>query len=295
MVSGAPVQQEYAGEKQLPMLEMGHGMCEMGKALPIGTVYRGLGDRDRIGAGVMDKAGVAVDQREVCASTWSLVLVVRGRGRYIAADGRAWDLAAGDCFMRLPGVPQSTFLDPQSGWLEVFVDLGPNLWNALAATGVLRPEPPAWRWSADPALPQRIADLATAIARSTDRDLPRRYLEVVAVAVEAQAAATPAPAADDPIDAACRWLTEDAAVRLDLRSWCSSRGLDYERFRKDFAARLGVPPHQYRIRRRLDRACALLRGGASVAATAAELGYPSPYEFSAQFRRHLGVPPSRWR
>lgn len=256
--------------------------------------YRSLGGRDRIGAGVMDKSGIAVDQREHRENTWSMVLVVRGRGRYVAADGRAWELGPGLCFMRLPGVAQSTYLDPNSGWQEVFIDLGPGLWAALAAARVLRPDPPVWHWGADAARVRRIAGLADAIAAADERDLPGLYLQVVAVAVEAQASAAPALAADDPVDAACRWLSDDATVRQGLRGWCAARGLDYERFRKSFAARLGVPPHQYRIRRRLDRACALLRAGRGVAEVAAELGYPSPYEFSAQFRRHLGMPPSRW-
>lgn len=275
------------------MADLDDHICEMGEQLEHRLAYRLLGGRDRIGAGVMHKAGIAVDQRERREANWSLVLVVRGRGRYVAADARSWDLRPGICFMRVPGVAQSTFLDPNSGWIEVFIDLGAGLWSALAAARVLREDPPVWAWGADPATPRRIAALADAISDADERDLPRRYLDVVAVAVEAQAAAAPAPA-DDPIDAACRWLGEDAAVRQGLRGWCAARGLDYERFRKDFAARIGAPPHQYRIRRRLDRACSLLRAGRSVAQVAAELGYPSPFEFSAQFRRHLGVPPSRW-
>lgn len=266
----------------------------MGDLLRHRLAYRTLGGRDRIGAGVMHKAGVAVDQREVRSAAWSLVLVVRGKGRYVAADGRACDLAPGQCFMRLPGVPQSTFLDPASGWLEVFIDLGPGLWAALLAARVLRDDPPVWRWTDDRQVPLRFAALADAIASADERDLPRHYVELVALAVEAQAAATPSATGGDAIADACRWLAEDATVRQGLRGWCAARGLDYERLRKDFAARLGVPPHQYRIRRRLDRACALLRAGRSVAEVAAELAYPSPYEFSAQFRRHLGVPPSRW-
>lgn len=114
-------------------------------------VYRQLGARQRIGAGIMDKAGIAVDQRERREGTWSLILVGRGHGRYLAGDGRAWDLRPGCCFMRVPGVEQSTYLHPDSAWLEGFVDLGPALWAALAAARVLRDDPPVWTWDRDPA------------------------------------------------------------------------------------------------------------------------------------------------
>jgi AraC-like DNA-binding protein len=134
------------------------------------------------------------------------------------------------------------------------------------------------------------------LASASERDLPRLVVSVQALAVAAcAAAAAGAGPGEDPIDAVCRDLAEHPEQRFDLRGWCRARSLDYDRFRKDFVRRLGVPPHRFRIRRRLDRACALLRAGAGVAEVAAQLGYPSPFEFSAQFRAHLGVPPSRWR
>ncbi len=86
------------------------------------------------------------------------------------------------------------------------------------------------------------------------------------------------------------------AGRLDLRSFCQREGLDFECFREDFTRRIGQSPGQYRIRRRMKRACILLeatRDQISVIAT--QLGYASPYEFSAQFRQWMGVSPQAYR
>jgi len=261
------------------------------------NVYRALGGGafGRIGAGVMDKSGVAVDMRERRMEAWSLILVLRGRGRYVDQHGRGYDLRPGWCFQRLPGVPHTNYIDPASAWLEVFVELGPRLHQPLAELRVLPPDPPAWALPPRNDIRQRMLDLVGDLAVASERGLAPLVARIIDLGVSALAAAEPMAASSDPIDEACRLLAEESSRRIDLAAWCASRGLAYERFRKDFRRRTGLPPHRYRIRRRIDRACAMLRSGQQVQAVAAELGYPSPFEFSAQFRAHLGVPPSRWR
>jgi len=264
---------------------------------PLRNTYRSLGHRafDRIGAGVMDKSGVAVDMRERRMEAWSLIHVLRGRGRYVDQRGRGWDIGPGWCFQRIPGTPHSTYLDPASNWLEVFVELGPRLHQPLAELGVLPTDPPAWAVPPSSEVRQSMLDLVKDLAATTSRGLPMMVARIIHLGVTALSEAEKPAAAFDPIDEACRLLAEESSRRIDLAAWCASRSLDYDRFRKDFRRRIGLPPHRYRIRRRIDRACALLRSGLSVQAVAAELGYPSPFEFSAQFRAHLGVAPSRWR
>lgn len=259
-------------------------------------VYRSLGRGafDRIGAGIMAKGGVAVDMRERRMETWSLIHVLRGRGRYVDQAGNGWDVGPGWCFQRRPGIPHSTYLDPSSDWLEVFIDLGPKLHRPLAELRILPQDPPAWIVPPRSDIRPRMLDLVSNLAVATERELPGMAARIITLAVDAMAGAAPPAPTADPIDEACRLLAEESSRRIDLAAWCASRGLAYERFRKDFRRRTGLPPHRYRIRRRIDRACALLRSGLSVQAVAAELGYPSPFEFSAQFHAHLGVPPSRW-
>jgi len=57
---------------------------------------------------------------------------------------------------------------------------------------------------------------------------------------------------------------------------------------------VGMPPHAFLTQCRIDRARALLAGGADVAATAFEVGFADQAHLSRQFRRHTGVPPGRY-
>ena len=271
----------------------------MDSPLPLPRVaYRTMGHGpawERIGAGVMDKRGVSVEHLDFQPQAWSLVYVLRGQGIYRASDNRLWPLAPGTCFQRIPGRTHTTRLVPESGWLEAFIDLGPTLHRALVAMQVLPEDPPVWSWGLSDERIARFTALIAELAEAGEARLPALCVRILGLAVEA----LPKPDRDgdeDAVDRACRLLADLATTRVDLRSWCRRERLDYEKFRKGFQRRLGVPPGQYRIRRRMDRACELLQTtDRTVAAIAAELGYPTAYEFSAQFRARMGLPPSRYR
>lgn len=83
-----------------------------------------------------------------------------------------------------------------------------------------------------------------------------------------------------------RWTIEQLA-----RSVHVSRATLAARFRR----RVGMPPMAYLSEWRLSLACEGLDRGASVGEIASELGYASPFSFSAAFRRHHGMSPSEYR
>ena len=263
------------------------------------TVYRALGidsGRERIGVGIMDKAGIHLDQVDTDPPTWSLVHVLRGRGRFREESGGWHALQPGDCFLRIPGRMQSTELDPESGWLEAFIDLGWALPQVLTANRMLPERSQVWQWGLAPARVLRFSTLIGDLAVAGDRELPELCVRCQALVLEALRAQDTVRPGDDPVDRFCRLLAEEATSRLDLRAFCRRERLDYERFRKDFTRRVGQSPGQYRIRRRIERACALLHSTSDdLANIAAALGYCSAYEFSAQFRQWMGVPPGRYR
>jgi AraC family transcriptional regulator len=68
-------------------------------------------------------------------------------------------------------------------------------------------------------------------------------------------------------------------------------------FARQFKAATGLPPHQYVILRRVERAQQLLQGGddLSLAEVAARAGFTDQSQFSRQFKRLVGVTPGQFR
>ena len=67
-------------------------------------------------------------------------------------------------------------------------------------------------------------------------------------------------------------------------------------FARQFKAATGLPPHQYVIVRRVERAKQLLQGGdLSLAEVASEAGFSDQSQFSHHFKRLVGVTPGQFR
>ena len=74
-------------------------------------------------------------------------------------------------------------------------------------------------------------------------------------------------------------------------------GLNSYHFARQFKAATGLPPHQYAILRRVERAKQLLQGGDdfSLAEVAAHVGFADQSQFSRHFKRIVGVTPGQFR
>jgi AraC family transcriptional regulator len=74
-------------------------------------------------------------------------------------------------------------------------------------------------------------------------------------------------------------------------------GLSAYHFARQFKAATGLPPHQYVILRRVERAKQLLRAGTdlSLAEVAAHVGFSDQSQFCQHFKRLVGVTPGQFR
>lgn len=72
-------------------------------------------------------------------------------------------------------------------------------------------------------------------------------------------------------------------------------GLSRAAFDRQFKAITGLSPLRYVKALRLNDAAHRIANGSPVAEAAASVGYPSPSQFSREFKRHFGVAPKTWR
>lgn len=229
-----------------------------------------------------------------------LNLVTAGTATYLVGE-RAWRLDRGTLVWLFPD--QDHLLVEQSAdyrmWIAV---LQPGL--VAQACAETRPElgrsrpPPGWiRRLAEPQL-RRLDRLAEEVFAARE-DAPRfeaglAWLLLVAWDAMGAGDELPPNAAVHPaVERAVQLLRQEPGP-AGVPALARRCGLSPQRLSRLFKAQMGVALGDYRARRRLERALALIDAGRPLTEAALGAGFGSYVQFHRVFTRHLGQPPSRW-
>ena len=90
-------------------------------------------------------------------------------------------------------------------------------------------------------------------------------------------------------------MDRDYAKPLDVPVMAQAALMSPAHFSRKFRAAYGETPYSYLMTRRIERAKALLRQGASVTDTCFEVGCTSLGSFSSRFTEIVGETPSQYR
>src|SRR5690349_7513307 len=90
-------------------------------------------------------------------------------------------------------------------------------------------------------------------------------------------------------------LHADAERGPTLDELAGATGLSRAHLARQLAQTFGVPPHQYLVQLRLDRAKRALASGESVTDVCFQVGFESLGTFSASFHRRTGMSPREWQ
>ncbi len=98
------------------------------------------------------------------------------------------------------------------------------------------------------------------------------------------------------VQQAIRFIEANIENSPSLAEMASAASLPIDKFRREFKAATEMSPHQYLIRRRVDRACELIASSRKpkFAEIALECGFADQSHLSTTFRRILGVSPARF-
>ena len=93
------------------------------------------------------------------------------------------------------------------------------------------------------------------------------------------------------------YIEEHLDAGPTLAQMAAAVGLNPYHFARQFKAATGLPPHQYVIARRVERAKELLQAGTdvSLAEVALRAGFSDQSQFSHHFKRLVGVTPGRFQ
>jgi AraC-like DNA-binding protein len=118
------------------------------------------------------------------------------------------------------------------------------------------------------------------------------HLLTVYAKVRVDAVGTREPRA---VRTAIELLRARASERITLTALAQSVDLSPARFCRSFTAHVGVPPHAYQLRCRIEQAKRLLLSGQSAADVASVTGFADQSHFTRHFKRIVGCPPAAYQ
>jgi AraC-like DNA-binding protein len=225
---------------------------------------------------------------------WSVALVIAGTGYFRCRD-ESYVAGPGAITVLHPGEAHESWVDREHGLDYTVFDL-----DVDAAAGFHGRR-------TTPTFPARVIDDrrcrdALWAAQQRHRDGDDLEADVVlAVALQelyqrhGGAAAAAGTGPSGLVGAVKEYLEEHVTEHVTLAAVAAHAGVSPATVVRRFRAETGLPPHEYLVSRRVDRARALLAAGAGVAETASRTGFADQSHLHRHFTRILGVTPGRFR
>jgi AraC-like DNA-binding protein len=223
-------------------------------------------------------------------------LVLRGRGIYTDEEGHEHALQPGCFFQRLPSRPHCTRFDVASGYAECFMSLDVQTGNHLLALRLIEP-----MLVVDAGLNQLVLDeflgllnvLKTSESEIASPTVLINILNFLNGLYE-RARHTQGDRSTTLVRSACILLEQNLEQRISMGEIARRLEVSQPTLRRVFRSSMGFSLGEYRIRRRIERACALLMSH-SVKEVATRLGYNDAFTFSAQFKTVMKTSPRDFR
>jgi len=97
-----------------------------------------------------------------------------------------------------------------------------------------------------------------------------------------------------PVERAKMCLRERFNEAMSLHELADAAGLSRFHLLRTFARQVGMPPHVYQVRLRIERACLLMQAGMSPSVAATAVGFADQSHFTRHFRRVMDTTPGRY-
>jgi len=230
---------------------------------------------------------------------YALNLVLAGSGEMRPSDGGARALRPGVAYQRIPGG------DARLQWTggavaEIFAVIDTRTFERLDAFGLF-PRTPVFDAADGPALRRRFEACAVELestpnrrTRACERGVLASVTRFFAEALDLLEPDVATRSGERYVQQACIHFEMHPEDRTPLPEYARQLGVSYSLFRKRFAQDIGVSPTEFRVAARMKAAQRLLLDH-DVQTTAAKLGYPDAFGFSAQFKERIGQSPTAFR
>jgi len=233
-------------------------------------------------------------------SEYQIVYVTRGQGEFESDGCSLRRISAGNIFVLFPGVWHRYRPDSDSGWDEYWVAFqGSHVARLLADYGISPKDPVL-----DVGVQEYILHEFKQVADELNNEKVGYQQVIAARAMQIMANMNAAVRRKEfegtdiqrVIEEAKSLLCEQVELNVNVEQLASSLHVGYSWFRRMFRKYVGMPPSQYQLQVRLNRARELLRNSSlPVAAIAEQAGFQSSYYLARVFRKKFGRTPTAFR
>lgn len=224
-----------------------------------------------------------------------------GRGM-VKVEGEVYELTGGQAFIAYPEHVIFYQADEHDPWTYSWIGFCGNQVDDILSRTRLTPRSPVFPMDTR-LMPQLYEMLSEAEEMAATRDLRMQALlhEFLTLMVElipstGHSASSTHQAKDAYIHRCLDFLHSHYSEEMTIRQLATIVGLDRKYLSSLFKQATGMPPQQYLLNYRMEKACGLLRkGDYSIAEVARSVGYQDALLFSKMFKKTIGTAPSDYR
>ncbi len=217
---------------------------------------------------------------------WLLHFVVSGKG-FFTANNKTYEVHTSQIFIIRPHQVHTYRAHSQNPWqyiwLAFYADgeippiLDADVITAPACARIFLESMEAAKLDVgqEEFLAAKLWELFSLLLRHTESTLPKQSAYILA---------------------AQRYIEQNYMADISVTDIANQLHLDRCYFSTLFHKQIGISPQQYLLKCRMEKAAHLLAAeGTTVASAAAEVGYNDSINFTRMFKKHFGVPPSKYR
>ena len=237
-------------------------------------------------------------QRHV-VSEYQALYIFNGAGEFESQSGGFLKVSSGSLILIFPNNWHSYRPAPEVGWDEYWVSFSGEIIDRLVEQDIISPKNPI----IPVGLNETILHYYLAILDRVKTE-PPGYQQLIAADVFAILGAAISSGQDRP-----HWNENAKLVRkakfsmeqttnelVNIEELAATCHLSVAQFRRIFKQQVGMPPYQYYLQVRINRAKELLRDSSlPIQRISHMLHFENPFQFSRTFKEKTGLAPSQWR
>lgn len=230
---------------------------------------------------------------------YQVLYITRGQGEFESKGGGRHKITAGSVFVTFPGDRHRYRPTPSVGWDEMWIGFKGESADRLVENGFLSLEFPVLRTGLNEAVRcafLSVLDRVRAQPPGYQQLAAASVMEILGAALTAERVGPGGSRHDALVDQARAILDMETTRPSSIDDLAGSLRLSPAQFRRVFKMHTGMPPYQYYLLSRINRAKVLLsETSLTVKEISSMLHFENPYHFSKAFKQKAGKSPADWR